>query len=128
MKIALVGFGKMGHLLKSAAENLGNEVVVTIDPFAEDADVKNSNADDLARAVKGSGADGIIEFTNPSVVMENLRALVPLGIPLVVGTTGWAKSENEIADLTAKTGGTVLRSSNFSTDRKSTRLNSSHAT
>lgn len=115
MKIALVGYGKMGHLLKAAAENLGNEVVVTIDPFAPDADVKNADSAELARAVKGSGADGVIEFTNPAVVIENLRALVPLGIPLVVGTTGWTQSEGEIADLAAKSGGTVLRSSNFST-------------
>jgi 4-hydroxy-tetrahydrodipicolinate reductase len=115
MKIALVGFGKMGHMIKDAAIELGHEVCVTIDSFAPDADVKNSNADDIVRAVKSSGAEGVIEFTHPSAVVQNLKALVPLGLPLVVGTTGWADSEKEIGELCAANGGTLVRSSNFST-------------
>ena len=115
MKIALVGFGKMGHMIKDAAIELGHEVCVTIDSFAPDADVKNAGADDIVRAVKSSGAQGVIEFTHPSAVVQNLKALVPLGLPLVVGTTGWAGSEKEIGDLCAATGGTLVRSSNFST-------------
>lgn len=115
MKIALVGFGKMGHMIKDAAISLGEEVCVTIDFFAQDADVKNSSPEDLVRAVKSSGAQGVIEFTHPSAVVQNLTALVPLGLPIVVGTTGWKDSEKEIADLCASTGGTLVRSSNFST-------------
>ncbi len=115
MKIALVGFGKMGHMIKDAAVSLGHEVCVTVDSFAADADVKNKDAEEAARAVKSSGAQGVIEFTHPSAVVQNLKALVPLGLPLVVGTTGWADSEKEIGGLCASTGGTLVRSSNFST-------------
>lgn len=115
MKIAIVGYGKMGHRVRAAAEKLGHKIAVTVDVSAEDADVKADGADSLARAVKSSGAEGAIEFSCPSAVMGNVRALLALGIPIVVGTTGWASGESEIAALAAKTGGTVLRSSNFST-------------
>ena len=115
MKIALVGFGKMGHMIKDAATDLGHEVCATIDSFSPDADVKNESADDIVRAVKSSGAEGVIEFTHPKSVVQNLKSLVPLGLPLVVGTTGWADAEKEIGGLCASTGGTLVRSSNFST-------------
>jgi len=91
MKIALVGYGKMGHMLEQSALALGHSVVSTIDVFATDAKVKISAGDSkaLADAVVSSGADGIIEFTHPSSVLENIKALLPLKIPMVVGTTGW---------------------------------------
>ncbi len=110
-----MGFGKMGHMIKDAALEFGHEVVTTVDAFAADADVQAKGTDDTVRAVKSSGAEGIIEFTHPTAVVGNLKALVPLGLPLVVGTTGWKDSEPEIEALCASTGGTVLRSSNFST-------------
>lgn len=116
MKIAIVGFGKMGHMIKSIAQSRGHEVVVTIDVIAEDADVKIAagDADALTRAVKSCSAEGIIEFSHPTSVVGNVSALLPLGLPIVVGTTGWAQKEDEIAKLAANCGGTLLRSSNFS--------------
>ena len=116
MKIAMVGFGKMGHMIKSAAEACGNEVVLTVDVVAADADVKVSAGDyeAVARAVKESGAQGIIEFTHPTAVMGNIKVLLPLGLPLVVGTTGWVDKEDEVKALAASCGGIIMRSSNFS--------------
>jgi len=116
MNIALVGFGKMGHLLKSTAEQKGHTVVASVDVMAPDASVKIAAGDaaGLARAVKSSGADGIIEFSHPSAVLGNIRALLPLGIPMVVGTTGWDDKEKEIAALAEECGGTIMHSSNFS--------------
>ena len=72
MKIALVGYGKMGHMVESCAKSLGHEVVSTIDVFSEDATVRISPGDEksLYSAVKSSGADGVIEFSHPSSVME----------------------------------------------------------
>ena len=116
MKIALVGYGKMGHMIASCAKAMGHEVVATVDVAAKDA-TNLSPAGDykaVADAVKASGAEGVIEFSHPSAVIGNLNALVPLKIPVVVGTTGWAEKEKEIAALCAKTNGTVMRSSNFS--------------
>lgn len=114
MKIAIVGYGKMGHKVREAAESLGHEVCVTVDAASNDADVTASNGEMAADAVKSSNADGIIEFSHPDAVMQNLRALLPLGLPIAVGTTGWAAGEDEIAALAAKCGGVVIRSSNFS--------------
>ena len=61
MKIAFVGYGKMGHMLESTAIALGHESAVTVDVFAKDAKVvvPEGDADALARAVKESGAEGI---------------------------------------------------------------------
>ncbi len=116
MKIAIIGYGKMGHMIKSAAEKLGHEVAVTADVSSPDADVKIAPGDGeaVARAVKSSGAEGVIEFSHPSAVMGNIMALLPLGLPLVVGTTGWSDREKEVADFAASCGGTVMHSSNFS--------------
>ena len=116
MKIALVGYGKMGHMLESTALSLGHEVSVTIDAFAQDAKVivpaHDSKA--LAKDVEESGAEGIIEFTHPSSVMENINALLPLKLPLVVGTTGWTDKVQEVSELASKCGGTIMHSANFS--------------
>ena len=116
MKIALVGYGKMGHMIEQCALRDGHEVVATIDPFAADASVKvpAGDADAVARAVKSSGAEGIIEFTHPTSVIGNVKALLPLGLPLVVGTTGWNDKYEEIAAYAKEVGGTVMTAGNFS--------------
>lgn len=116
MKIALVGYGKMGHMLESTALSFGDEVVTTIDVIANDAKVKVSAGDyeAVAKAVKESGAEGIIEFTHPSSVMGNIKALLPLKLPLVVGTTGWNDKHEEVAQMAKDCGGTIMTSANFS--------------
>jgi 4-hydroxy-tetrahydrodipicolinate reductase len=116
MNIAIVGYGKMGRMVESAAKRLGHAVAAAIDPVAADASVNIAagDFDALTRAVKESGADGVIEFSHPSSAAQNIKALLPLGIPLVVGTTGWKEHEQEIAQAAQKTGGVVLHSANFS--------------
>jgi 4-hydroxy-tetrahydrodipicolinate reductase len=116
MKIALVGYGKMGHMVEAAAKRLGHGVALTVDPAAPDAMAKLPVGDGagLADAIKKSGAQGVIEFSRPEAAPANIAALLPLGIPLVVGTTGWKDKEAAVAALAAETGGVVLRSANFS--------------
>lgn len=116
MKIALVGYGKMGHMIENCAKICGHEVIATIDVVAEDASCKVPVGDyaAVAHAVKSSGAEGIIEFSHPSAVMGNIKALLPLGIPIVVGTTGWNDKHDEVAKIAADCGGTIMTSSNFS--------------
>ena len=116
MKIAFVGYGKMGHMMEQCARRDGNEVAVTIDVAAEDAMVKIPAGDTeaLVRAVKSSGADGIIEFTHPSAVIANVKALLPLGLPIIVGTTGWNDKHAEIDAYASEVGGTVMTAGNFS--------------
>jgi len=116
MKIALVGYGKMGHMIEKFVKELGHECVATVDIASKDATnlVSVGDYEGVASAVKNSGAEGVIEFSHPTAVMGNLKALIPLGLPIVVGTTGWAKNESEIEELLAKTNGIAMRSSNFS--------------
>ncbi|MBQ0052412.1 MAG: 4-hydroxy-tetrahydrodipicolinate reductase [Treponema sp.] len=116
MKIALVGYGKMGHMIEACAKAAGHDVVATVDVVAKDATnlVAAGDYAAVADAVKKSGAEGVIEFSHPTAVMGNLNALIPLGIPVVVGTTGWGDKEAEIEALCAKSNGTAMRSSNFS--------------
>lgn len=116
MKIALVGYGKMGHMIEQCAKKNGHEVVATIGTFADDASYKVASGDEnaIVRAVKSNGAEGIIEFTNPSSVIANIKALLPLGLPLVVGTTGWNDKYEEIAALAKQVGGTIMTAGNFS--------------
>jgi 4-hydroxy-tetrahydrodipicolinate reductase len=116
MRIAIVGYGKMGHLVEGAALKRGHEIVATIDPVAPDAQVRLAGGGraELFAAVKDAAPDGIIEFSHPSAVVENIHALLPLRVPLVVGTTGWKDDEASIKALAGTTGGCLLRSANFS--------------
>ena len=116
MKIGIVGYGQMGHMIHSCALAAGHEVVITADPAAKDASFAPAPGDaaGLVAAVVQSGAEGIIEFSHPSAVMDNIRCLLPTGIPLVVGTTGWNDKEAEVVELASQCGGTLMRSANFS--------------
>lgn len=116
MKLTLIGYGKMGHMIASIAQKRGHQIAASIDPFAEDASVKIPSGDcsSLAKAVKESGSDCIIDFSHPSVIVDNIKAVLPIGIPLVVGTTGWNDKKKEIESLAASCGGTIMTSPNFS--------------
>lgn len=116
MKIAIVGYGKMGHMIEQCAKRAGHQVVVTIDVAAEDAMVKVAQGDGaaVARAVKSSGAEGVIEFTHPTAVMANIEALLPLGLPLIVGTTGWNDKHEYVNELAKKVGGSIMTAGNMS--------------
>ena len=114
MRIALVGFGKMGHMLKETALSRGHDVVLTTDPVALDADFKSDDCAKVAEKCRDLNVQGIIEFTHPSVVVSNISALVPTGIPLVVGTTGWDSSLDKVKAMVEECGSSFLYSSNFS--------------
>lgn len=114
MKIALVGYGKMGHMIENAAVQCGHEVVCTVDLFAKDASCVTSSTSDMLMAVKESGAEGVIEFSHPASVMQNINALVPARIPVVVGTTGWKDNLPDITDQVTVNKTSLLHAANFS--------------
>lgn len=116
MKIALVGYGKMGRLIHAVAEQKNHTMAVSVDVAAKDATVivKAGDGAAVAEAVRAACVDGIIEFSHPHAVLGNINALLPLGIPLVVGTTGWSSHLDEVTQLAKTCGGVLLYSSNFS--------------
>ncbi len=114
MNIALVGYGKMGHIIENIAKQKGHSVIATIDSFAQDATHKVSNNEELAGAIKNVNPDVIIEFTHPDSVLSNIKALLPLGVPVVVGTTGWAKHLSEVENLAKTHNSALFYSANYS--------------
>lgn len=114
MKLALVGYGKMGHMIAAAAAARGHTVVCAVDPFAADATYNTGDPAVMADAVKRSGAEGVIDFSHPSAVLANIEAVIPTGIPLVVGTTGWQGRLADVSALVSARGSALLHSANFS--------------
>lgn len=79
MNIALIGYGKMGHIIEAIALKRGHNVVCIID---------KDNQDDFNSAAFAS-ADVAIEFTTPQTARENILRAWKAGVPVVCGTTGW---------------------------------------
>ncbi len=114
INIALVGYGKMGHMIAQAAALRGNRVVCTVDPFAADASCLTSDAKVMAAAIIDSGAQVVIEFSHPKSVLGNIAALLPTALPLVVGTTGWNDKLDDIRKQVLERGTAFFTASNFS--------------
>lgn len=104
MKIAIVGYGRMGHLIKDIAVKRGNEIVCVIDA--------DNTGDFNSPAFKS--ADVAIEFSTPGTAVSNILACFAAGVPVVSGTTGWNRELPDIKDICDKGKGTLLWSSNFS--------------
>jgi 4-hydroxy-tetrahydrodipicolinate reductase len=122
MKIALIGYGKMGKLLEQRALDLGHNVVAVVEPFAagsaavSGAPVSKTIALAYGPAGDGplAGADIAVEFTRPETAPENILALVERKIPVLVGTTGWHSRLPEITQKVEEAGSSLLWASNFS--------------
>ncbi len=104
MKIALIGYGKMGKAIERIALQRGHEVVLKIDL---------DNAGDLT-AANLKKADVAIEFTGPHSAYANVMKCLEAGIPLVCGSTGWLDKLEEATDYCKKNNGCFLYTSNFS--------------
>ena len=103
MKIALIGYGKMGHAIEQIALQRGHEIVSVIDV--------NNQEDFTSDAFKSD--DVAIEFSMPAVAMDNYRRAFAAGVPVVSGTTGWLEHLPEIKEA-CKAGQTFFYASNFS--------------
>jgi len=104
MRIAIIGYGKMGKTIERLASQNGDEIVLKIDG-------KNQNEltpDNLAKA------DVAIEFSRPESAVENIKKCILSGVPVVSGTTGWLEHKPEIDTLTLQNDGAFLYASNFS--------------
>lgn len=104
MKIALIGYGKMGKAIEQVALERGHDVVCIIDAH---------NADGFESAAFRS-ADAAIEFSTPGTAFENIVKASEKGVPVVSGTTGWSDRIGEVKQLCDEGKATLLYSSNFS--------------
>lgn len=105
MKVALIGYGKMGKEIEKIALSRGHEIVSIIDV--------DNQQDFESEAFKS--ADVAIEFTNPMVAYSNYIKTFQAGVKLVSGSTGWIEEHGEeVKKLCTEGGKTLFWSSNFS--------------
>ena len=104
MKIALIGYGKMGKTIEEIALQRGHGIVLKID-IDNAADFTEENL---------SNADAAIEFTGPHSAYENVKKLMQFGTATVCGSTGWLQNLNEIHERCKQSNSAFLYSSNFS--------------
>lgn len=104
MKIALIGYGKMGKAIEEIALSKGHEIILKIN----DENLADLNTTNLERC------DVAIEFTNPESAIGNMKNCIDAGVPVVCGSTGWVAKQAEIIEYCKDKNGTLLYSSNFS--------------
>lgn len=104
MQIALLGYGKMGKMIERIAIERGHEIVLIVDEGSRVA----SASEQLKLA------DVAIEFTMPSVAVENYKWCFDHGVPVVSGTTGWLERWNEVMAYCERKRGGFFYASNFS--------------
>lgn len=104
MKIALIGYGKMGHEIEKIARERGHEIVCTID----------INEEEKFGSDSFKSADVAIEFTSPKSALSNYKNAFKAGVPVVSGTTGWLEHLDEIKNECDNNGKTFFYASNFS--------------
>lgn len=104
MKIALLGYGKMGKAIEEIAVQKGHEIVLKIN-IDNTQDLTENNL---------KKADVAIEFTGPHSAAENLKFCFDAGIPVVCGSTGWLNSWNEMEKYCKEKNGSLVYASNYS--------------
>jgi 4-hydroxy-tetrahydrodipicolinate reductase len=104
MKIALIGYGKMGKAIEEIAVQRGHEIVLKVGI----ENLEDNTIENIQRA------DTAIEFTGPEIAYENVTRCLEAGIPVVCGSTGWLKRFDEAAAFCKKKNGALLYASNFS--------------
>lgn len=105
MKVAIIGYGKMGHEIEKVLRERGHEVVATIDI--------NNREESMTAEVLGK-ADVAIEFTSPQTAYDNIKTCLQCGLPVLSGSTGWTERKGELDRLCEELGGAFFYSSNYS--------------
>ena len=104
MNIAIIGYGKMGKMIESIAEERGHRIVLKIDIDNLD----DFTPENLAKV------QVVIEFTKPETAFDNITRCIGYGIPVVSGSTGWYSRLEEVKNLCTQHNGSMLCTSNFS--------------
>ncbi len=104
MQIAIIGYGKMGREIETAALEKGYQIILTVD---------KDNLEQLDPEILGR-ADVALEFTTPETAEDNIIACFNAGVPVVCGTTGWTCRLAEIERLCIEKSQALFYASNFS--------------
>ncbi len=100
MKLALLGYGKMGRKIEEIALNRGHEIALRVDEDHLDWQL--------------DGIDVAIDFSTPEVAFNHIAGCLKHGVPVVSGTTGWLDQWEEVIRICQQTQGAFLYASNFS--------------
>ena len=100
MKIALLGYGKMGKEIEKISIERGHSISVIID---KDDNVKSLIDSDVA-----------INFSTPSSAVSSIKLALDSSVPIISGTTGWLEKYNEIVEYSKNTGTSFMYASNYS--------------
>jgi len=101
MKIALIGYGKMGRMIEQAALRHNIEIACILDPFTESRG-------------RLTDCDVAIDFSDPGAVIDNIRTAAEARVPIVIGTTGWYSRIDEARSIVEEGGIGLVYGSNFS--------------
>lgn len=104
MKLAIIGYGKMGKEIESIAKERGHLIYITIDQD----NLEDFDSDEFELC------DAAIEFSKPEVAVSNFQKCFDKKIPVISGTTGWLEKWDEVIDGCTKKEGTFFYASNFS--------------
>ena len=105
MKIALLGYGKMGKEIEAVANENKHTVVLKINT----ANFNQLNKESI------QNADAAIEFSRPETAVANAKLCIDANVPVIIGTTGWYEHKAELEHYCIQNNGTVIYASNFST-------------
>ena len=101
MKIALIGYGRMGKTIERIAKDRGHTIVYI-------------NNDGSLNVEQAKLADVEIEFTQPDAAADNITELLTAGVPVVSGTTGWLEAKNKVDQIASSQAVGFVYASNFS--------------
>lgn len=107
MKLALIGYGRMGHEIEAAALQRDHEIALKLD--VDD----NAGGSGFAAAAF-EGVDAAIDFSHADGVLDNVDGATRVGVPLVIGTTGWDERFEEVRALVLERNGALVYGANFS--------------
>lgn len=105
MKVAIIGYGMMGHEIEKVLLERGHEVALRIDVENRERDMVPERFEDI---------DVAIEFTSPATAYDNIRQCLLMGVPVLSGSTGWLEHKAEVDALCRQQGGAFFYSSNYS--------------
>ena len=107
MRIAIVGYGKMGRMIERIAIERGHEIALKLDEF------NNAGFEGINEA-NFQGVDVAIDFSVPSAAVENIERIAALKVNQVIGTTGWLDRIDHIRDVVETSAIGLVWSPNYS--------------